>query len=118
MSGNVVYQQEFEKSQIPTFSSIRNKTWSVMVDNNLISRQQTLRLILSNGEEPCARAKVWKKTWQERLNKTHIKTHSNHLFVRGSYFLFLILRSPILCCFCKQGQIAMIFWYFVRFLGT
>ena len=44
------------------------------------------------------------------MNKAHIKTHSNHLFVRGSYFLFLILPSPILSCFSKQAKIAMIFF--------
>ena len=61
MSGNVIFQQEFEKTHIPTYAFIKNKTWSVMVEANLISRQQYIKLILSNGENPCARAKVWKQ---------------------------------------------------------
>ena len=38
------------------------------------------------------------------MKKAHIKTHSNHFFVRGSYFSFLILPSPILSRFFEQAQ--------------
>ena len=66
MSGNVIMSAQFEKGKIPTYAFIRKKTWSVMVEANLISRQQCIKLILSNGEEPCARAKVWKQNKRKR----------------------------------------------------
>jgi len=61
MSGNVVYQQEFEKPQIPTFSSLKKQVLAKLIDTT----QQTIRLLVDN-EEPSVRRKIWTKHGTKR----------------------------------------------------
>ena len=61
MSGKNVVDCEYPKTSIPTYAAIRNKATSHLLQENLISAQQTIRLVLCSGAEPIPRAKVWKK---------------------------------------------------------
>ena len=62
MSGNVVYQQEFEKPQIPTFSSLKKQVLAKLIDTT----QHTIRLLVDN-EEPSAKKKNLDEAWDEEI---------------------------------------------------
>ena len=65
MSGNVVFQQEFEKTQIPTYSSLKKQVRAHLIDTAVITCQQTVKLVIDN-EEPSARKKIWTKHGTKR----------------------------------------------------
>ena len=66
MSGNVIMSAEYSKDKIPTYAFIRKAVTQTMLEANLISQQQCIKLILENGDIAPSRAKVWKQNKRKR----------------------------------------------------
>lgn len=60
-SGKTVFDCEYPKTGVPTYAALKKEMTSHLMQENIITAQQTIRLVLCSGEEPAPRRKVWTK---------------------------------------------------------
>ena len=65
IGGRTVFEQQYYRNAIPTFAAHSRAVKVTLIEDSIISRRETVKLVLPSGEVTNNRAKVFKKRARE-----------------------------------------------------
>jgi len=92
MSGRVVFQKKFEKTCIPTNSSLKKQVTAHLIDTTVITMAQTVKLV-RNNEQPSARKKSGRSMGRRDPGVTRDILNLISVLVRKKNFMCFMLSA-------------------------